>query len=66
MQALVLGLVCLLVVGCGAATPQLIQCKLDALKVLPHDPMQATFGDAVDLVDRINACEREAADGGAP
>jgi len=54
--------------GCGASvTPQLVECKLNALRILPKDPMQVTFADGVDLVERINACEREAAaDGGAP
>jgi hypothetical protein len=66
MQALVLGLVCLLFVGCGAATPQLIQCKLDALKVLPDDPKMVTPYDGEDLINRLHACERDAADGGTP
>lgn len=66
MQALVFGLFCLLFVGCGAATPQLIQCKLDALKVLPEDPRMVTPYDAVDLVNRIKACHGESPDAGAP
>jgi hypothetical protein len=44
--------------GCAASqVPALVQCKLDALRVLPKDPMQVTFADGVDLVERIQACE---------
>jgi hypothetical protein len=43
--------------GCGSAvTPALVQCKLEALRVLPADPEQATVADARDLVARIKAC----------
>jgi len=43
--------------GCGSAvTPALVQCKLEALRVLPADPEQATVADARDLVSRIKAC----------
>ena len=53
--------------GCGQAaiTPQLVQCKLDALRVLPEDPKQATVADAIDLIGRIKACH-ETPDGGSP
>lgn len=52
--------------GCGAAvTPQLVQCKLAALKVLPRDPKMVTPYDLEDLVSRVNACEA-LNDGGAP
>ena len=52
--------------GCGQAaiTPQMVQCKLDALRVLPEDPKQATVADAVDLISRIKACH-EPADAGS-
>ena len=54
----------LLTQGCGSSlTPQLVQCKLDALKILPDDPMHVTVFDAVDLVERIQACHAPA-DGG--
>lgn len=55
--------------ACGTAvTPQLVQCKLEALKVLPRDPMMVTPYDAVDVVNRLNACEAPpaAADAGRP
>lgn len=54
--------------GCGAAlTPQLVECKLDALRVLPKDPKMVTPYDLEDLVNRVNACEAQAAgDGGSP
>ena len=42
-----------------------MRCKLDALKVLPDDPMQATVYDAVDVIERLNACHRLDADGGS-
>lgn len=52
--------------GCGqaAVTPQLVKCKLDALKVLPEDPKQVTVADAIDVVSRIKACYQPA-DAGA-
>jgi len=48
--------------GCGRAAiaPQLVQCKLDALRVLPDDPAQVTVADAVDVVSRIKACHQPA------
>ncbi len=48
--------------GCGqsAVTPQLVQCKLDALRVLPTDPKQVTVADAIDVVSRIKACTQPA------
>ena len=48
----------------GGALSPLVRCKLDALKVLPDDPMQATAYDAADLIGRLKACHRDAADGG--
>lgn len=48
--------------ACGNST--LVQCKLDALKVLPRDPGQATVYDAVDVIERVNACHRIETDGG--
>lgn len=48
--------------GCGqsAVTPQLVQCKLAALRVLPEDPKQVTIADAIDVVSRIKACTQPA------
>jgi hypothetical protein len=43
--------------GCGATNPQLVQCKLDALKILPDDPRMVTPYDGVDLINRLKACE---------
>lgn len=52
--------------GCGAAvTPQLVQCKLDALRVLPSDPKMFTPYDGEDLINRLKACESAAAPGDA-
>jgi len=65
LALLAFGALLLTLSGCGAAlTPQLVECKLNALKILPKDPMQVTFADGVDLVERLNACEA-ASDGGA-
>lgn len=46
----------------GGLSP-LARCKLEALDVLPDDPMQATALDAVDVIERLKACHRQA-DGG--
>jgi hypothetical protein len=51
--------------GVGGLSP-VARCKLDALKVLPSDPRQATLGDAIDIIERVRACHRAAEDGGAP
>lgn len=46
--------------GCGAAvTPQLVQCKLEALNKLPADPMLVTPYDISDLIEQLNACGLE-------
>lgn len=58
------GALCLLLNGCGAASQALVECKLNALKVLPSDPMQATVLDAVDVIERVKACHA-ATDAGA-
>lgn len=39
-------------------------CRLRSLDILPEDPMQATVYDAVDIIERLRACERVSADGG--
>ena len=54
--------------GCGAATTsQLVQCKLESLRVLPKDPKMVTPYDIEDLVNRLQVCERASkSDAGAP
>ena len=60
MNALLVGLALAALMGCASSqSSRLVQCKLDALKILPDDPMQVTFADGVDLVERIKACEAE-------
>ena len=39
--------------GCGGE----LQCRVEAVRFLPDDPMQVTFGDTVDLVSRLHACK---------
>jgi hypothetical protein len=52
--------------GVGGMSP-LSRCKLDAIRVLPADPLQATVYDAIDVIERIRACHRAIKnDGGAP
>lgn len=46
--------------GCGGE----LQCRVEAVKFLPDDPMQVTFGDTVDLVGRLHACKQAGADAG--
>lgn len=48
--------------GCG--TPAVLQCRLDAVKVLPKDPGQLTPYDVADLVGRLHACEQQGSDAG--
>jgi hypothetical protein len=49
----------------AAAYPELVACKLDALKVLPPDEDMVTVGDARDIYRRLRACHAQAAgDGG--
>lgn len=50
--------------GCaGGQVSPLVRCKLEALKILPADPQNATVYDAVDVIERVRACSR--ADAGA-
>jgi hypothetical protein len=50
--------------GCGQQlTPRVAQCRLEALKPLPDDPLAVTPYDVADLVDRLKAC-RDNPDGG--
>jgi hypothetical protein len=58
-----LGLGCLGLSGLalGCSDPQLgaqIRCQLDAIKVLPDDPLNATVYDAVDVIARLRACKQ--------
>lgn len=46
------------VAGCG--TPALLQCRLDAVRMLPEDPGQVTVYDVVDLTQRLHACKAPA------
>lgn len=68
-SVLALGLACsLLTPGCGTAvTPQLVQCKLESLRVLPKDVKMVTPYDIEDLYGRLKACDGAAkSDAGAP
>lgn len=66
LSLLVFGALLMFLNGCGASVnSQVVQCKLDALRVLPSDPMMATPYDAVDLIERIKKCEATA-DAGKP
>lgn len=50
-----------LAIACGTGTqsiPLLVQCQLDALRVLPADPNMATKADAIDVAQRILSCRR--------
>ncbi len=49
----------------GQLTP-VMACRLDALKVLPSDPLNATVYDAVDVIQRVRACDRQHGDAGTP
>lgn len=51
-------------VACAGGLPPIVRCKLQALDVLPDDPMQATVYDAVDIIERLQACHRAEVDGG--
>lgn len=49
--------------ACGAShregeLPRIVQCKLDALRVLPDDVGRITVYDAIDIYDRVRACHR--------
>lgn len=61
------GALCLCLDGCGATlTGAVVECKLNALKVLPDDVRFVTPYDAVDIWQRVRACDAAATDGGAP
>lgn len=56
-----------LATACSPSTlPELARCKLEALRVLPRDPGMATVYDAVDAIERLNACHLSLTDGGVP
>lgn len=52
-------------VGSSQRLPLVIQCQIDALKILPKDPAMATPYDAVDIINRIKECKRLGADAGS-
>lgn len=66
ISLLAFGALCVFLNGCASMSPSLVQCKLEALKVLPEDPMQATVYDAVDVIERVKACHAGATDAGKP
>lgn len=43
--------------ACGST--QLVECRVNALHVLPADPEQVTVYDVVDLVGRLKACKAQ-------
>lgn len=47
----------------GGLSPS-VRCQLDALKVLPSDPMMVTVRDAIDVAQRIRECKRAHPDAG--
>lgn len=67
LSLLAFGALCVFLNGCGSSlTPQLVECKLNALRVLPRDVKMVTPYDVEDLYVRLESCHREAAaDGGA-
>jgi hypothetical protein len=50
--------------GSGAQLTPLNQCRLESVSILPKDPNMATVYDAVDVIERLLACERMVPDGG--
>lgn len=38
--------------------PRAVQCRLDALKVLPQDIGNITVYDAIDIYERVRACDK--------
>lgn len=49
--------------ACGAGQrhddlPRAVQCRLDALKVLPQDIGNITVYDAIDIYERVRACDK--------
>lgn len=54
--------------GCSQPlTSARVRCELDAVRALPKDPLEATVYDAVDVIQRLRACNTEiTTDGGSP
>ncbi len=48
---------CLLLSSLSCGPAALVQCRLDAVKILPDDPGQVTPYDVVDVVKRLHACK---------
>lgn len=59
LKTVVIATALVVVTGCGAATKNLLECKLDSLKILPSDPERITIGDLKDVVSRVRACHSE-------
>jgi hypothetical protein len=64
LREIAAGMVLVLSLACSSGLSPVVRCKLEAVRVLPDDPMQATVYDAADLVERLRACHRLEADGG--
>lgn len=52
-----------LLAGCGA--PSLLQCRAEAVEMLPLDPDTITLGDVREVARRVKACQARP-DGGPP
>jgi hypothetical protein len=54
----------------GSTLNARLRCHLDALEILPSDPLMATVYDAVDVIERVKACDAAlgpvTTDGGTP
>lgn len=64
LWVVLLTLLVLISSGCTAAQQARAQCALDAVKVLPDDPEQATVADARDVIQRLKVCRDGSPDGG--
>ena len=54
-------LLCLLLLGCGAAQTDLVRCRLEAVaSTLPKDVRRATPYDADAMLEAVLACEQPA------
>jgi hypothetical protein len=67
----VIGLIAFAIpLSCGAGSarlPALVACKLEAIdKVLPAEPGMLSIYDAIDIWERVRACNRAHPDAGAP
>lgn len=53
-----------LALACSGGLSPHARCKLEALRVLPKERRMVTPYDALDLYDRVAACDHAGADGG--